>query len=80
MPVYAFECNRCWRAVERILPIENRDDAQACECGAPLARVQGGAHFRLSGGNPKINYADAFTADMMGVPVNSLPPNLRTKK
>ena len=80
MPVYSWECDTCWRAIERILPVDQRDDVQVCDCGATLKRVPGGAHFRVSGGNSKINYADAFTADALGVPVNSLPPNLRTRK
>ena len=72
MPVYAYECRTCWRTAERVLPMGSRDDAQVCDCGAPLTRVATTAAFRLPGGNPRINYADQFTADMLGVPVGEV--------
>jgi len=78
MPIFIYECSTCWRIEERILPAEQRDVPQACECGMPLQRKVTAAGFRMPGGNPKINYADQFTADMIGVPVKELPAGLKT--
>lgn len=80
MPVYVYGCEACFAVEERLLPTNERDALQTCHCGATMARKLTTAGFRMSGGNSKINYADAFTADALGVPINSLPPNLKVGK
>lgn len=78
MGIYRWECPTCFRTAERIMPAEQRDDQQVCDCGQPLVRVQVAGFFRLPGGNSKINYADQFTADAIGIPVNELPSGLKS--
>jgi putative FmdB family regulatory protein len=80
MPIYHYECAQCFNIVERILPMHERDNPQSCSCGATMARKPTAGTFRMPGGSGKINYADAFTADVLGVPYNSLPPNLKVGK
>ena len=80
MGIYVYECHKCWRIEERLLPIGQRDVVQICQCGDTMQRCATAGNFRMPGGNPKINYADQFTADMIGVPVHDLDSGLRTKK
>ena len=80
MPIYIYECPACWRIDERVIAMADRDEPQQCECGATLTRKLTSAAFRMPGGNPKINYADQFTADALGMPLRDLPDSLRTKK
>jgi len=34
----------------------------------------------MPGGNSRINYADQFTADALGIPVDELPSGIKTPK
>ena len=80
MGIYAYECPACFRTDEKILPVAERDTQQVCECGKPLVRVQKAGFVRMPGGNSRINYADQFTADALGIPVGELPSGLHTPK
>jgi putative FmdB family regulatory protein len=80
MPIYVYDCAACYNIAELIRPLAERDAPVKCPCGATMERKPTTGTFRMPGGNSKINYADAFTADALGVPINSLPDNLRTKR
>lgn len=77
MPIYVYECHTCFEIEEKLLPAHERDNPQACKCGATMARKLTSGAFRMPGGNSKINYADAFTADAMGYSYNNLPDALK---
>ena len=80
-PMYLFECGKCWRIEERLLPIDQRDGPQICQCGDQMRRSATAAAVRIPGSpHNKINYADQFTADMLGVPAKELPSGIRTPK
>jgi putative FmdB family regulatory protein len=80
MGIYVYECHKCWRLEERILPVDQRDAPQTCQCGESMHRTATAGNFRMPGGNPKINYADQFTADMLGTKPEDLPAGIRTPK
>ena len=81
MGIYLFECGKCWRIEERLLPIDQRDAPQTCQCGEPMRRSVTAPNVRIPGSpHNRINYADQFTADMLGVPAKDLPSGIRTPK
>jgi len=77
MPIYVYECPACFNIEEVIRPLAERDEPFACQCGTLLNRKITAGTFRMPGGNSKINYADAFTADVMGMRYQDVPDNLK---
>lgn len=50
MPIYAFECDACGHAFDRLQKMSDPDPTECPECGAPKIRRQLTApSFRLSG-------------------------------
>lgn len=50
MPIYAFECDACGHAFDRLQKMSDPDPTECPECGAPKVRRQLTAPaFRLSG-------------------------------
>jgi len=39
MPVYRFRCQKCGKEAERLLPMDDRDLPQECECRGSLRRL-----------------------------------------
>lgn len=78
MPIYVYECPECYAIEETLLPLSQRDTFRPCHCGAAMERKVTSGAFRMPGGNSKINYADAFTADVMGYSYDKLPDALKS--
>lgn len=42
MPTYAYACSKCSDHFDRVLPLSERDQPQACTCGEVATKVVGG--------------------------------------
>jgi putative FmdB family regulatory protein len=77
MPLYDYSCTCGWKG-EFQLPIAERDCAVCPNCLRTPERLLAAPMGKMAGQVAKGGGADAFTADMLGMRVKDLPPDLRT--
>lgn len=77
MPIYEYKCEDCDQYVDQQRAVDRRDDAMTCpHCGGILWRQLAAPMGRVQGGTPKsndtYNYADRFTSDVTGMPMDEV--------
>lgn len=48
MPIYTFECSKCGKIIEKLVPMGT--DSIKCECGADTKKIPSLSNFQLLGG------------------------------